>query len=166
MKKGFTLMELLATILVLGIIALIATPIVLNVVENARQAADFESVRLYARAVENQIVSERFNNIKVEDGQYSITSSGDICLSELLSSGQCKDDNVLVINTSETKPTSGEIKIENGLVTDVYYLNIGNSTFLGQLDNLQTNTDESCFTTKKVAQSMLTDNVITNERDC
>jgi len=31
-KKGFTLVELLATIVILSVIALIATPIVLNVI--------------------------------------------------------------------------------------------------------------------------------------
>ena len=38
-KKGFTLIELLAVIVILAIIMLIATPIILNVVEDARQGA-------------------------------------------------------------------------------------------------------------------------------
>jgi len=42
MKKGFTLVELLAVIIILAVIALIATPIVLNVVESSRKSA-FES---------------------------------------------------------------------------------------------------------------------------
>jgi len=41
-KKGFTLVELLAVIIILAVIALIATPIVLNVVEKSRKSA-FES---------------------------------------------------------------------------------------------------------------------------
>jgi len=40
--SGFTLVELLAVIIILAVIALIATPIVLNVVENSRKSA-FES---------------------------------------------------------------------------------------------------------------------------
>ena len=43
-KKGFTLIELLAVIIILSVIALIATPIVLNVVDNARNAANKNSV--------------------------------------------------------------------------------------------------------------------------
>ena len=35
-KKGFTLIELLAVIVVLSIIALITTPIIFNVIENAK----------------------------------------------------------------------------------------------------------------------------------
>jgi len=41
-KKGFTLVELLAVIIILAVIALIATPIVLDVVESSRKSA-FES---------------------------------------------------------------------------------------------------------------------------
>jgi len=41
-KKGFTLVELLAVIIILAVIALIATPIVLNVIESSRKSA-FES---------------------------------------------------------------------------------------------------------------------------
>jgi len=41
-KKGFTLVELLAVIIILAVIALIAIPIVLNVVESSRKSA-FES---------------------------------------------------------------------------------------------------------------------------
>lgn len=36
-KKGFTLIELLAVIVILAIIALIATPIILGVIDNARR---------------------------------------------------------------------------------------------------------------------------------
>jgi len=38
-KKGFTLVELLATIVILSVIALIATPIVLNVIEKSKKSA-------------------------------------------------------------------------------------------------------------------------------
>ncbi len=38
-KKGFTLIELLAVIVILAIIALIATPIIIGVIENARKKA-------------------------------------------------------------------------------------------------------------------------------
>ena len=43
-KKGFTLVELLATIVVLSIIALIATPMILNVIEKAKKGALISSV--------------------------------------------------------------------------------------------------------------------------
>ncbi len=52
-KKGFTLVELLAVIVILAIIALIATPIIMNVVDNARLEAAKRSVEGYAKALES-----------------------------------------------------------------------------------------------------------------
>ncbi len=43
-KKGFTLIELLAVIVILAIIALIATPMIMGVIENARKKAAIQSV--------------------------------------------------------------------------------------------------------------------------
>ena len=43
-KKGFTLVELLATIVVLSVIALIAVPIVISVIEKAKKSALVSSV--------------------------------------------------------------------------------------------------------------------------
>ena len=42
-KRGFTLIELLAVIVILAIIALIATPIVLSLIEKARHGAAVDS---------------------------------------------------------------------------------------------------------------------------
>lgn len=43
-KKGFTLVELLAVIVILAIIALIATPQILNIIVSSRESATSESV--------------------------------------------------------------------------------------------------------------------------
>ena len=57
MKKGFTLIELLAVIVILAIIALIATPIILGIINDARKEANERSIELYASAVRNAIAS-------------------------------------------------------------------------------------------------------------
>jgi len=57
MKKGFTLIELLAVIVILAIIALISTPIILGIINDAREKANERSVELYASAVRNAIAS-------------------------------------------------------------------------------------------------------------
>ncbi len=43
MKKGFTLVELLAVIAIIAIIALITTPIVLNIIQSSREKAFVDS---------------------------------------------------------------------------------------------------------------------------
>ena len=45
-NKGFTLIELLAVIVILAIIALIATPIVLGIINDTRKSADQETAKL------------------------------------------------------------------------------------------------------------------------
>ena len=51
-RNGFTLIELLAIIVILAIIAVITVPIILNIIETARQGANKNSVTGYGKAVE------------------------------------------------------------------------------------------------------------------
>ena len=51
MKKGFTLIELIAVIVIIGIIALITVPLVLRVVEQSRERARVSSIKNFAEAV-------------------------------------------------------------------------------------------------------------------
>ncbi len=83
-KKGFTLVELLAVIVILAIIALIATPIIMNVVNNARLEAAKRSVEGYAKALESsyyiQLMSGQDVDIKNVTADYSgarVTCNGD-----------------------------------------------------------------------------------------
>lgn len=55
-NKGFTLIELLAVIVILAIIALIATPIILGVIDTAKKGSAEASALAYVKAVEDQIV--------------------------------------------------------------------------------------------------------------
>ena len=63
-KKGFTLVELLAVIVVLAIIALITIPVTLNIIENARKGA-FEDglyiVKFKSKLDINSIGKEEYN---------------------------------------------------------------------------------------------------------
>ncbi len=51
-KKGFTLIELIAVLVIMAIIALIVTPLVMSIIRKARAAADRRSVDAYGRSVE------------------------------------------------------------------------------------------------------------------
>ena len=55
-KKGFTLIELLAVIVILAIIMLIATPIILNVIESSKKGSYIESVNGILDAAEKYAV--------------------------------------------------------------------------------------------------------------
>ena len=112
-KYGFTLIELLAVIVVLAIIALIATPIVMNTIKRSKKGAAERSADSYVKQVEVVVAEERLSKNEVLEGEYQITSDGNLCRDK---SASCSDDNKIKIEMSGTKPTSGKIKITNGSV--------------------------------------------------
>jgi len=73
-KKGFTLVELLAVIVILAVIALIATPVVLNMIEDSRKGASESSALSYVEQVENTIVTKSMNATDSTnyDGRYQV----------------------------------------------------------------------------------------------
>lgn len=60
-RNGFTLVELLAVIVILAIISLIAVPIVINLINDSKQKSLERSIDLYASAVETAITSYQVN---------------------------------------------------------------------------------------------------------
>lgn len=73
-KKGFTLVELLAVIVILAVIALIAVPMILNVVEKSRNSAFKDSVlnafgQVEYHLIENSLTSMPAEGITVTDLQ-------------------------------------------------------------------------------------------------
>ena len=112
-KRGFTLIELLAVIVVLAIIALIATPIVMNTIKKSQKGAAERSADSYVKQVEVAVAEERLSKNEVLEGEYQITSDGNLCRDK---SASCSDDNKIKIEMNGTKPTSGKIKITNGSV--------------------------------------------------
>ena len=97
-KKGFTLIELIAVLVILAIIALIVTPLVLNVIRKAKDSANKRSVDAYGKSMEialmayvldngdtpndlNELTVEYTGN-KVECNVKKITENGSIYLTE------------------------------------------------------------------------------------
>ncbi len=91
MRKGFTLVELLAVIVILAVIALITTPILLNVIESSRKSTALNSAEGYVRAVSNYLIMN-----EVSDGLYSVL------------------DNNIKAEYTGTGPSNGSITIKKG----------------------------------------------------
>ena len=77
--KGFTLIELLAVIVILAIIALIATPMILGVIDSAKKGASESSAYGYVDAVEKSTLKNMLANAseaKIVDDTYTISDAG------------------------------------------------------------------------------------------
>ena len=72
-EKGFTLMELLAVIVILGIITVIAVPKVLDIINKSRESASNSSIKLVKDAIKTQVASSDLTSpvfTKETDGCY------------------------------------------------------------------------------------------------
>ena len=56
-KKGFTLIELIAVLVIMAILALIVTPLVMTIIRKARISADKRSIDAYGRSIELAVAS-------------------------------------------------------------------------------------------------------------
>ena len=78
-KKGFTLIELIAVLVILAILALIVTPLVMNIIRKARISADKRSIDAYGRSVELAIANYLLDNgdFPTDISQLTIEYTGD-----------------------------------------------------------------------------------------
>ena len=139
MKKGFTLMELLAVIIILAIIALIIAPIVINLINEAEESANLKSAKFYLDAVEQAILKKQLKQIKVPNGTYEITVSGNLCIgiyNKLNNNCTGYELEVDVVNP----PKEGKITIKNKLTTD-YSITLSNDEIVTNIKVI----DDSCF---------------------
>ena len=76
--RGFTLIELIAVLVIMAIIALIATPLVMSIIRKARISADKRSVDAYGRSIELAIAGYLLDTGKfpTEVSQLTIEYSG------------------------------------------------------------------------------------------
>lgn len=127
-KKGFTLVELLAVIVILAIIAVIATPIILGVIEKSKKGAAKNSAQGYIEAVEKQIAI----NLLDEDTINEITD-GVYTVNELTNKK---------VKVKGDKPSEGWVEIEKKQVVS-YSIKIGEYVVTYNKKNKSTETTKN-----------------------
>ena len=83
MKKGFTLVELLAVIVILALIALIATPIILNIIKESKEESNQRSVDMYAKALKSSIAKYQLDGKKIKVSELYTENGKDFKNAEL-----------------------------------------------------------------------------------
>ena len=120
-NKGFTLIELLAVIVILAIIALIATPVILGVVETAREGAAKSAVLGYVDAVEKQVMINQLDDTKtdIQDDDYTVTAGTGAITGTKTGNTTAIDIDVKGEAPSSTKMTilGGEVQQTNFVMT-------------------------------------------------
>ena len=78
-NKGFTLIELLAVIVILAIIALIATPMILGVIDTAKKGSAESSALGYVESVEKSIMLQQVKGeVALAAGTYYVNADGNL----------------------------------------------------------------------------------------
>ena len=77
-KRAFTLVELLAVIVILAIISLIAVPIVLGIINDAKKSSEEESLKLYFDTVEKAITRKQLSSSNFNPDRCEIQSDGNL----------------------------------------------------------------------------------------
>ena len=72
MKKGFTVMELLAVIVVIAVLTLIAVPELVKVISSSKDSSKLETVKNYIKALEEKVVAEQFDKASLKNGCYIV----------------------------------------------------------------------------------------------
>ena len=99
-QKGFTLIELLAVIVILAIIALIATPIILGVVNDSRMKAAEDSAYGVVKSVQLAISESQITDNPQDSAFIDFSESN-------------RNVGTKVVRISGTEPTEGTVAIDS-----------------------------------------------------
>ena len=153
-KYGFTLVELLAVVVILAVVALIATPIILNVINDAKKSSVKQSAIGYVDAVEKTILEKKTNTDIDYDGKYTIKKDQITKESETASLLPILDLIQLNVNVKGELPNKGnlEIKKSNVISGEFYYNNylvtLSNGKYKIQVLSNSSSTDTSALETE------------------
>ena len=136
MKKGFTLIELLAVIVILAIIALIATPMILGVIDDAKQGAAKSSALGYIDAVEKATILAEVSPTSYTAIPAGVYAYNNAALANLSVKGE--------------EPSAGWVAIDTDgsvLAAELLFSSIHSTKYVVYVDNVATVMNYTSITT-------------------
>src|SRR5574344_581253 len=125
MKKGFTLIELMATIVILAMLALILVPTIQNIISSAKKSAFKSSVYGVMDSASNYIGSQIMTNL------------GDVMPTEFTCNGTSCSDSKYSLEFNGAIPTGGTITVNSEEDIYVTFLTDGHYCASGSKENLR-----------------------------
>lgn len=104
-NKGFTVMELLAVIVVIAILSIVAIPELMKAITSSKSSSAEVSVEGYVKALEDELVAQQFKSALLKDGSYDID-----------------DSKISDVDFKGTLPEEGWVTIEDGEVIEGEFL--------------------------------------------
>ena len=121
-KKGFTLIELVAVLVIMAIIALIVTPLVMNIIRKAQRSANERSIDAYGRSAEIAVLGYMLDHgdVPTSFSQLHIQYSGGgetgvVCLDQ-----QINDDGTVYV---------ARCKVNDVEVPEYFYGHVGTESY-------------------------------------
>ncbi len=100
MKKGFTLVELLVVIIILGLVALVAFPAVIKVINDSKESAYEDQVAVIEKAAKQWGVNNplRLPDVNITDSSCTLARTGSqvtsVSIGTLVSDGYLNGDSI------------------------------------------------------------------------
>ena len=136
-KKAFTLVELLAIILILGIVAVIAIPVTSKILKEAKKSSSLVSANNYLNATYTLLAKNDLYNIATIDGSYDPAS-------------------FIMDNLKGTLPSTGTVVIELGQIKSIN-LCINNFSFSYNGDKMVYVSDDCTVKANKPVYTVVED---------
>lgn len=118
-KLGFTLVELLAVIVILAALVLLVTPLLSDIIEDSEKNLFLVNSKSYLDSIKLSINDLELDNEFVDDGTYKVMPNGNLCLGDLNGSS-CIGD-IFTIKDTGDAPAFGTVAIKNGEIGNVLF---------------------------------------------